>query len=88
MLIAERLISRSSVALSVSIGYARSSSGRGGGSRSRSPDDDSPNISRTSSLFPLPHQLQIFIAAVRGSRDPAWFPLPCDTGQWGSVAVP
>ena len=40
MFIAERLISRSSVALSVSIGYALTGTGRGTGMRSRGPDDD------------------------------------------------
>jgi len=40
MIIAERLISRSSVALSVSIGYARAGGGGRAATRSRSPDDD------------------------------------------------
>lgn len=40
MFIVSRLTSRSSVALSVSIGYARVGGGRGTALRSRSPDDN------------------------------------------------
>jgi hypothetical protein len=40
MFIVERLTSRSSVALSVSIGYARSGGGRRAATRSRGPDED------------------------------------------------
>jgi hypothetical protein len=40
MFIIERLISRSAVALSVSIGYARSGAGRGSRACSHSPDDE------------------------------------------------
>ena len=40
MFIVSRLTSRGSVALSVSIGYARLGGGRGAALRARSPDDD------------------------------------------------
>ena len=52
MFIVPRLTSRSSVALSVSIGYARMGGGRGMAMRSRSPDDDAR--SRPVSLASLP----------------------------------
>jgi len=59
MIIAERLTSRSSVALSVSIGYARAGGGGRAAARSRSPDDDplsqdfrqSPTVRSPTSLF-------------------------------------
>jgi hypothetical protein len=45
MFLVERLTSRSSVALSVSIGYARAGGGSRAGKRSRSPDVDAPEQS-------------------------------------------
>ena len=54
MFIAERLTSRSSVALSVSIGYARSGAGRGTGTRSRGPDEEESSDHGVPSCF-FPH---------------------------------
>jgi len=88
MIIAARLISSSSVALSVSIGYARSGGCRGGGPRSNSPDDDIFDSRRVVSSSPLPHLVQIFIAAVRGSRNPAWLSPPVVAGRRISFVLP
>jgi hypothetical protein len=74
MFIAERLISRSSVALAVSIGYARTGGGRGTAMRSRSPDDDcsrkNPACFAHRFIFASDHPLQFVCAAMleRGRR--------------------
>jgi len=74
MFIVERLTSRSSVALSVSIGYARTGGGRGSAMRSRSPDDDARDHFVRHRCFPSRTFVQVPIAAVRGMRNEVWFP--------------
>lgn len=86
MFIVARLTSRSAVALSVSIGYARTGCGRGAATRSRSPDEDEcralpPSSSRVFppfrparpfSFFLGVYSLHLFSSDVR--------PLNCRTG--------
>lgn len=53
MFIVERLTSRSSVALAVSIGYVQAGCGRGAATRSRSPDGDPCGIIAGPRRFPF-----------------------------------
>ena len=68
MFILARLTSRSSVALSVSIGYVRTGCGRGTAVRSHSPDDDVCHHAARHRFFPSRTFVQIFTAAIRGIR--------------------
>jgi hypothetical protein len=87
MFIALRLIARSSVALAVSIGYARAGTGRGMAGTSRSPDDDACGRIVRHPYFPSRSFKQILTAAVRVPGNAFWFPRPGIPGRVISVVV-